>query len=439
MIGDAYDSSYSWDVLTELVTVGNRMAGHEGEKVGADIVANALTDAGVNDVSQNEFEVPGWWRGSSQIGVESTNVETSADHDVIALPGSPADQVSGHLVDVGHGTPEAFENADVEGAVAVASSDTPENYGRWIHRMEKYVLAVEHGASGFVFRNHIPGCLPPTGEIGYDVRPAPIPAVGVSAEFGARLSRIAEANGSPQVELSVNCRNAPATSVNIEGTFGPESGEELLFTAHVDAHDISEGANDNGAGTAIVAAVVRILAAPEVDLQTKVQFVVFGAEEIGLCGAYHWADTHDLSGVKAIVNVDGAGYSNDLRLMTSGFDRVEETLTRAAEAFSVPVTTYREVHPHADQWALVQEGVPGVMAGSKKPDGGRGYGHTHADTLEKIDPRDLRDLSIVLAEGLLHLGDPAVTLDHVSAEEMRERSEPFRAELEGSNRWPFDE
>jgi Zn-dependent M28 family amino/carboxypeptidase len=438
VIGNSYKSLHSWDVLNDLVAIGNRMAGHKGEKKGATIVEDALSESGIHDVMRTEFDIHGWWRSNSRLTVESFNVDTSADYDVIALPGSPSDNAKGRLVNVGYGTPEEFESANVEDAIAVSSSDTPDNYGRWIHRMEKYVLAIKHGASGFVFMNHVPGCLPPTGEVGYDARPAPIPAVGISAELGAQLSRIAETNGSPMTELSVDCKVDRATSVNVEGTLGPESGEEILFTAHVDAHDISEGANDNGAGTAIVAEVARILASIEDDLQTGVRFIIFGAEEIGLRGAYHWANSHDLSGVKAIVNVDGAGYSNDLRLMTSGFDQLSETLRGAAGEFSVPVTTYDDVHPHADQWAMVQEGVPGVMAGSKKPDGGRGYGHTHADTLEKVDPRDLRDLSIALAEGLLHLGDPTVTTDHVTVGEMRERSEPFRPELEGSNRWPFD-
>ena len=36
---------------------------------------------------------------------------------------------------------------------------------------------------------------------------------------------------------------------------------------------------------------------------------------------------------------------------------------------------------------------------------GRGWGHTSADTLDKVDPKHLKDAAMVLAQSLVHLAN----------------------------------
>ena len=49
---------------------------------------------------------------------------------------------------------------------------------------------VEGGAAAFVYRNHVPGQLPPTGSVGTDCSPVgDVPAVGVNREVGGRPGR----------------------------------------------------------------------------------------------------------------------------------------------------------------------------------------------------------------------------------------------------------
>jgi Zn-dependent M28 family amino/carboxypeptidase len=438
VVGDAYSSSFAWDVLTELVDVGNRMAGQEGEREGAEVVAGAFERAGLCGVEVNEFGIEGWWRGDAALGVPGRGEEYGASHQVIALPGTPAGSAEGELVDVGAGARSEFEAADLDGAVAMASSRTPDEADRWIHRMEKYVGAVEAGAEAFVFRNHVEGCLPPTGEVGYDNRPGPIPAVGVSAELGARLERYCE-GGPATVSVEVDCLNEPATSRNVEGVVGPDTDREVLVTAHVDAHDVAEGANDNGAGSAIVAEVGRLLAAAADELDTRVRLVTFGSEEIGLKGATHWVETHDREEVKCVINVDGAGGSRDLRVGTNGFGAFETAFAAVTDRFEAPLATGDGIMPHGDQWSFVQEGIPGAFVSAQSDSSGRGYGHTHADTVEKLDPRDLRAIAVQVAEGALELADDDTAVEHRSREAIRDEiDEGYEQELKTGGRWPYD-
>ncbi|MWV63942.1 M28 family peptidase [Halorubrum sp. JWXQ-INN 858] len=448
VVGNARTSDFGWRILTDLTDIGNRMAGSAGERRGAERIVEAYEEAGLRNAGLDEFEIPGWWRGDSALSV-SGPVERrhEGSHDVIALPGTPAGDVTAPLVDVGDGTYEEFEAAagDLEGAIAMASSRTPETHDRWLHRMEKYVNAAEHGAIGFVFRNHIEGALPPTGEIGYHNRPGPIPAVGISKEVGARLSRLADeadagAGDPPELTIEVDCRNEPTTSVNAVADVGPDTDEAVLLTAHVDAHDVSDGANDNGAGSALVAEVGRLLKTVEDDLDTRVHLITFGSEEVGLWGAYHAAETIPHEEIACVVNLDGACNSRNLRVGTNGFEEMGAVFESVAAAFAAELSTGDTISPHGDQWAFVQEGIPSVMTSTTSEQSGRGWGHTHADTLDKLDPRDLREVATLVAEATYRFASDDVTIPHRSREEVRDAiDDGYVQELRIGGRWPYEE
>ena len=241
-LSQTFQSEFGWDHLETLVDIGNRMAGQSGEMQGLEATRDALAEAGARDARVERFDLQGWVRGESSIETPET-VEES-----IALPRSPAGEVTAELVDLGAGLPEDFEAADVEGKIVVASSMVPEYFPRSIHRTEKYQYAVEGGAAAFVYANHVPGQLPPTGSVGgSDGSPiGDIPAVGVSSETGARLGRRFDGE---EVTVNVDCETPDAESGNAVAELGPDTEASVILSSHVDAHDIAEGARDNGAGT----------------------------------------------------------------------------------------------------------------------------------------------------------------------------------------------
>ncbi|MFO8114402.1 MAG: M28 family peptidase [Halorubrum sp.] len=459
VVGDARTSDFGWDLLTDLTDIGNRMAGSVGERRGAERVVEAFEAAGLRNAGLDEFEIPGWWRGDAAVELAGpVGRRHDGSHEVIALPGTPAGEVSAPLVDVGEGTDEQFEAAsdELDGAIAMASSRTPDSHGRWIHRMEKYVTAAEHGAVGFVFRNHVEGALPPTGEVGYHNRPGPIPAVGISKEVGERLTRLAAGGGeagarrgeadAPELTIEVDCRNEPTTSVNAVADVGPDTDEAVLLTAHVDAHDVSDGANDNGAGSALVAEVGRLLESVEGDLDTRVHLVTFGAEEIGLWGASHAAETTPHDEIACVINLDGACNSRNLRVGTNGFEGMSAVFEAVARAFDAPLETGETISPHGDQWAFVQEGIPAVMASTMSEQSGRGWGHTHADTLDKLDPRDLREVATLIAAATYRFATDGggtaggESVAHRSRSAVRESiDDGYVKELKTGGRWPYEE
>ena len=158
-IGQTYTDLKSPQVLEELVDIGNRMGGQVGEREGALIVQDYFNEVGLADVETTSFDIDGWWRGSTALSLsENHNLKFEAQHEILALPGTPSGHTTAKVVDVNYGRPEDFDRSNVKGNIVMVSSKTPETYGRWIHRMEKYANAVKRGAVGFLFRNHINGC-----------------------------------------------------------------------------------------------------------------------------------------------------------------------------------------------------------------------------------------------------------------------------------------
>lgn len=419
-VGTAHTDSVSWDVLTALVDCAPRMAGYDGEQTAMDELAERFRSVGTRDTGVDSFEIAAWERGSSALTVPARSERYDGDHEVIGLPGTPAGTVSGPVVDVGHGTPAEFDEQSVEGALVVAAGGTPDSYDRWFHRREKYELAVERGANGFLFQSRRDGCLPPTGDIGDGDPPGEIPGVGVSRELGRRLARYADT--AVEAELSVDCTTEPGTSGNVSARLGPDTDRAVWLTAHHDAHDIADGAFDNGCGCALVAEVARLLSTVEDELDTAVRLTTFGAEEVGLLGSKKAVERHDLTEIKALLNLDGIGNTRDLAVDTHGFPAIAEAFERVADAQEVPIDIVERVNTHSDHWSFAREGVPAAMAYSTGGSDRRGWGHTHGDTLDKLDRRDLRALAVPLTAAVLELADEDCSLDHVSAETVRQRA-----------------
>ncbi|PSP95067.1 peptidase M28 [Halobacteriales archaeon QS_4_62_28] len=430
-IGETFTSTVGWDHLVDLVDIGNRMAGSDGERAAAQQTRDALSAVGARDTHLETFDIQGWARGESEIRAGETTQEC------IALPRSPSSEVTAELVDLGYGLPEDFEDADLTGKIVVADSYVPDWFDRYIHRREKYYRAVEAGAAAFVYRNHVEGCLAPTGSVGTEDDPiGAIPAVGVSREVGARLVRRFEGEiATVAVEADVH----DATSQNVHADLGPDTDEVVLLTSHVDAHDIAEGAADNGAGTAVVVEVANALARREGDLDTRVHIVVYGAEEVGLVGSNHDADQRDHDTIKAIVNNDGVVRGRTLECHTHGFDALATTATDVAETFDHPVEATPRLGPHSDHWPYVKWGVPGYHVRSDTASEGRGWGHTRADTLDKLESRNLREQAVLLTELVVSLADESVEVTHRDPDDIADQLED-EALAEGMRvigDWPY--
>lgn len=427
--GRAWRDDRPWNVLTALTELTDRMGGHPGERRAAELIADELSSVGVRQVTVEPFDMTRWDRGDAALRVLEP---TEREFHAIALPYSPPGSVEARITDVGGGTGPEVDDAAVDGAVALASTALPSHKSRFVHRMEKYGHVVDAGATGFVFHNHVPGQLPPTGAVRFGGN-GEIPGVGVSKEVGNWLTEYAQRDGV--VELEVEAETGPGTSRNVHGVLGPDSREEVLLVAHHDAHDLGEGALDNACGVAVVVTAAELLAA--FDLETRVRVATVGCEEIGLLGAAALADELDLDGLRAVVNVDGAGRFRDMRAFHHGSSYMTDLVETVADRAGHPISLEDEIHPYSDHWPFVNRGVPAVQLHSESGEVGRGWGHTAADTRDKVDERNLRSHAMLTALFVDSLAS-ADTVPRLDTEEIADtlQDNGFESGMRAAGIWP---
>lgn len=445
-LGETWTATAPWEFLSELTGIGSRMAGSAGEEQSADLVARAFEEAGVQEVRRESFPMAAWERESASLRVTRP---TDRAFDALALPYSPAGEATGRIVDAGHGTPDEIASLDVDDAIVVARTDTPAGE-RFVHRMEKYGTAVEAGASVFVFTNHVPGQLPPTGSLTFGTE-APIPAVGVSRETGDRLRAYADsatatdAERGGRVRVEVAASTEAGRSHNVYGRLGPETDRELLVVAHHDAHDIAEGALDNGCGITTLVTLAGLLA--DDDLSRGVRFAAVGSEEVGLLGSEHLAETTPTESIHAVVNCDGVGRFRDLVAMTHTSDATAAAARAVADRTHHPIHVRERPHPFSDQWPFVRQGVPALQLhstadepaagiGGVAADRGRGWGHTEADTRDKVDVRNVREHAMVAALLVRELADRDVPRLVIGEVERAFRETDYETGMRAANLWP---
>ena len=438
-LGRTWTDDDPWRFLTDLTALGSRMAGSDGERRAAAVVADAFERAGLENVRTDPFELTAWERGDADLRVRAQSrdgTERTREFEALALPYSPSGRVEGELVDVGDGTPAEVDAADVAGRIAVASTTTPSG-SRFVHRMEKFGHAIEAGATGFVFANHLDGQLPPTGSLTFGDEAEAV-AVGVSAETGGWLREYAANTPGPtgRVELDVTAETRAAKSQNVIGRVGPETDERLLLLAHYDGHDIAEAALDNGCGIATAVTAAGILT--EATLPIGVDVVAVGCEEVGLLGAERLAATTALDRVRGVVNVDGAGRFRTLRALTHTSAAARSVAEAVSTATRQPIEVKTEPHPFSDQWPFVRQGVPALQLHSDSGERGRGWGHTHADTRDKVDDRNVREhgmlAALVVAEFAAADRDPARLDTDGLADAFRDAG--FETGMRAAGLWP---
>lgn len=131
----------------------------------------------------------------------------------------------------------------------------------------------------------------------YEVGATPkVAGIELAAEDYRRLARLALTDTPPTLELMSEVRfhdedvNAYNILADIPGS--SRSNEYVMAGAHLDSWVASDGAADNGAGSAVVMEAARILKAMGVHPKRTIRFALWAGEEEGLLGSLAYIDQH---------------------------------------------------------------------------------------------------------------------------------------------------
>jgi Zn-dependent M28 family amino/carboxypeptidase len=331
------------------------------------------------------------------------------------MPYCPSADLTAELIDVGEGELADFERlADrIPGKIVISAAETNKPGERKSHRTDKFGWAIERGAAAYIYVNQNPGMLHITGSItgrnpgGSSAadREAPIPGVGVSWEAGSAILRhMKYGGGTATVHLKLENQTFDSVSRNVIGEItGSEHPDEVvLIGGHFDGHDISQGAGDDGAGTITGLEAARALAAFKGEVKRTVRVICFGSEEIGLLGAFHHARTSDPDSYRFVMNLDGAGrgQGGQEQLVLSGWPELRSWVENWAREHHSNLTVDDQLNSHSDHYPFALRGIPNGTLNSKDRTAGligRGYGHTEADTFDKIHLSGLQASATIVA------------------------------------------
>ena len=415
LIGEIWQTSeIHKNMLVLADEIGSRFAGTPSEKQAQEYMVDKLKEYGYENARAVPFKYYGWRRGP--VTLEMTE-PVSRRLEAISLAMSPGGTVEAEVINIGTGSPEEFEAVgpeDVKGKIVLCSSATSPS-GKRVHRRTKYGYAVKYGAVGFIFMNHNPGQLAATGSLRPSYRMGgEIPGIGVSLETGSLMQRLA-GDRPLRAKFSDESEVVPdSESANIVAELPGRSDEWIVVGGHYDGHDIAQGAMDNLSGTAVTMELARVLKPYEGKFKRGIRFILFGCEEIGVTGSTSYVADHldQMKDTAIMVNLELGGLAYTDGMKHAAFTvyqppEMKQWIEEFLKEVAYPTSIRMGMSAASDHWPFVMQGVPAIYM-HEEPSmrqlvQGRGWGHTTADYMDKVDPRNLQEGAMLMARLLLRL------------------------------------
>ena len=394
----------AWDFVEGITTeVGPRMPGTEQEARGRVWAMEWLRANGFANVADEPFDMPTWVRGIETAEVTAPFAQPMA---ITALSTTSSTGPEGLEAEVVYFPTYADLVAAGEGSLAgkiafvshdMRTAQDGSHYGfagpaRWTAPS----LAASKGAVATVIRSIGTDShrVPHTGTTTFAEGVTPTPAGALSNPDADTLERMfARAEGQPiRMKLVMTPRDLGMTrSGNVVGeiTGRNPSLPPVLLACHLDSWDLGTGAIDDGAGCGIIAAAAKHVAAEGQPLRT-IRLLFAGAEETGLWGSKAYSEAHLDEPVYVGLESD-FGADRIWRLETN-FTASDPALYAelAASVARFGVAPTRIAATGGADLNLVRDQKGPLI--DLQQDGTRYFDlhHTADDTLDKIDPVQLR-------------------------------------------------
>ena len=395
----ALAEKYGYAIVEGLTTeVGQRLAGTEAEARARDWTVAKFEEIGLQNVRVEPFTIPGWERGLEEAYIVSPNPQRLY---VTALGGSVATPTGGVTAPVAffptYDDLEASED-DLSGKIVFISGrmeKAPDGAGYGPANRKRRTGATEgakRGALAVVIRSVGTDShrFPHTGQMRYSEDHPRIPIAALSGPDADQLERTFERGEDVTMKLEITpIATGDRPSGNVIGEIvGSERPEEIvLIGGHLDSWDLGTGAVDDGAGIGVSAGAAQAIIEAGIQPKRTIRVVAFGAEEVGLLGAFEYAKAHAdevENHVLATESDFGATAPYEVHI---GSKSGHDVIRAAARIMELPALV-KETTGGPDIIPLANAGVPTMRF---QQDGTDYFDlhHTPDDTLDKIDPDEL--------------------------------------------------
>ncbi len=413
LFGSAWtDSRVAERVQMLCEEIGPRWATSPHERQAAEYIRGQFQEDGLEKSVLEEFELATWEYDKA----EAVLLERDLLIDLLPFNRCPPCDLEAPLMDAGYGTPRDFEalNGQLSGTIAVMHLalepfTPPEPLDV---RLEKLADA---GASAVVcidpkdgrrveYHNAGDWRVPESAE-------APLPCITTSREHGSLLRR----SSGQRLKMVVVSRfySSPTQNVTAHLTAARWPDQQLILGGHHDSVFGAAGGNDNASGTIAVMETARALAALKqaqgVEPGCTVRFATFSAEEQRLAGSAEYARRHcgEDSQTRLVINLDELS-TGHIKGVVLAFPHLRELVQANLDAMGDGLKCHvmAQLDSSSDHFPFLRQGVDAAHLWRWRFHGRHAdsnYHHEPADTVDKLNVRELKEYAGQLARLLLRL------------------------------------
>lgn len=398
IIGAALTSDRAYARLAYLTDhIGHRLSGSKNLERAIQWAVTEMKRDGLDNVRAEKVMVPHWVRGE-----ESLEMLTPLPRKLEMLGlgnsvGTAVEGISAEAVVVRNFAELDRLGEQVRGKIVVYNVPYTTYGATVMYRLQGASRAARYGAVAALVRSITPVSLqtPHTGAMAYDPNHPKIPVAAVTIEVAELLQRLNDRGDRPRLKLKMEAKFLPdAESANViaelKGTEKPD--EIVLISGHYDSWDVGQGAHDDGGGCIVAWEAVRLLKELGLRPRRTIRVVLYTNEENGLRGGNAYRDAHRAEIPKHILAIEsdsGVYRPEGLGLVATAPAQVRSNLQEIAKLLSgIGADGIAPTGGGADIGPIMREGVIGA---SLDVEGSRYFDihHTPADTLDKVDPREL--------------------------------------------------
>jgi len=397
IIAAATADSAAWSRLAELADrFGHRFSGSESLERALDWILAEMTKDGLADVRGEPVMVPRWVRGA-----ESAELIAPARRPLPMLGlggsiGTPAEGITAEVLVVSSFAELERRAGEARGKIVLFDVPWQGGYGPTVrYRSIGAIAAARAGAVAALLRSVTPYSVrtPHTGMTNYDSTVARIPFAAITVEDAMMLHRMQDRGERVVVRLTMGARSlpdAPSRNVVAEVRGRERPDEVVVLGGHIDSWDVGQGAMDDGGGSVAAWEAVRLLHRLGLRPRRTVRVVLWTNEENGLRGGTAYRDRHEAELGKHVLAIESdGGVFRPEGFGFTGSDSAYAVVRRVGGLLAgIGADSVSRGGGGADIGPIMQRGVPGMGLDTE----GERYfwfHHTDADTVDKLDPRDM--------------------------------------------------
>lgn len=380
-------------LLTDLF--GHRLSGSRALEDAIDWIIEEMRSDGLENVSTQNVLVPHWVRGKESLEIVVPRPRRIPMLGLGGSIGTPTEGLEAEVLVV-----SSFDDLEARAQEAVGTVvlfNVPfTHYGETVqYRRLGAPAAAKAGAVASLIRSVGPFSMqtPHTGSMRYEEGVPKIPHAAITIEEAEYMQRMSDRGIRVKVRLKMEAETRPqAMSRNVIAEIvGSEFPDEVVVMGgHIDSWDVGTGAMDDAGGCVAAWEALRIIMDLGLRPRRTIRVVLWTNEENGLRGAWVYRDSvaSELDNHVLAIESD-AGVFKPLGFGFSGSEEARSIVRSVGALLSeIGSDSVFVGGGGADITPLMREGVPG-MGLRVDPSRYFWYHHTPADTIDKLDPRDV--------------------------------------------------